>query len=223
MALVQTEEEQKVEPMKEAHSVKEDLLEVAQYFKDPMIYLYSVTCCLLMMVDRAALSWSGNYFVDYLHLDLNHDAALFNSLYYGLSTITRIFGGFIADYLGYYCILYITLGVTLVLYIVGFSTGIVGIWIICSTGIFISFYYSIFLCLVIRFFESRSALATSVILPIESLLVSILMLPLGYLNDYCGAEWAFRSTIVFVVLSMAFVGWLHSIQLKKDKKSKPEV
>ncbi|KAK8805703.1 hypothetical protein WA158_002359 [Blastocystis sp. Blastoise] len=178
----------------------------------PMVWFFSLTFALLTIVDRAGMNWAGLYIDEYLGLSSSVEGAVFNSVYFFIYWIARLLGGFFTDYLGPMTTLYTTLTITIVLFLIGFLIGTPGIWVICATGFFVAFFWPTLLCLVIEYFGPvDSTIHIGIILPLQSLIQLLFQPALGALNDAIGNAWAFRSTIVFGLVGLVFVGILHFI------------
>lgn len=189
----------------------------------PSVWLFGFEMAALTIVDRAGLNWAGLYIEEVLHLDVTTTGALFNSLYFALYTVTRVFGGFLTDCLGYVNTLYLTVVGAFVLYLIGFLTGEVGLWFICATSVFVALYWPTMLCLIIEYYGNvDGTINIGVILPMQSFIQLVLLPIQGALNDALGDDLAFKSTLVISIISLLLLIWLHILLNKREKARKAE-
>ncbi|KAK8803796.1 hypothetical protein WA158_001490 [Blastocystis sp. Blastoise] len=199
----------------EQHATSKDII---KQLGKPSVWLFSLCIMMLMLVERAPVTWSNLYIQNYLHMDISIYGSLFNTVFYLIYTISRAFSGFITEWIGYFNVLYITISIVIILLIIGFSINEHGYWVLCSTGAFVTFFYSTMLCIIVEYFKIESTVASSVIIPLESLLLALSGYPLGILNEKIGDEWAFRSTVIFAIIAMLLVLIIHYELRKKNSQ-----
>ena len=184
----------------------------------PTVMLFIITLTMLTLVERSGMNWSGVYIKDYLHMDPEKEGAMFNTIYFALYTVTRLFGGLLTDKLGAMNTIYCTLILTMILLLIGFFTDVVGLWIICSTGALVSLFWPSFIIVSTDYFGEEGTAAVGAILPLQSLVAAIFQPILGWFNSLWGAAWSFRFTFVFASCALLLL-FVISCLIKKKKSS----
>ncbi|KAK8805702.1 hypothetical protein WA158_002358 [Blastocystis sp. Blastoise] len=195
---------------------------VARSYIDPMVWLFSFTLMSLTQVERGAMMWGGLYLKDVLHLDPEVEGYWFNTLFYILFTVGRFIGGFIADRIGLVLFTYCIIIGCMIFLIIGFCLGTVGIWVLSITGLFAGLFWPTIMCLVMKYYGDLAPIPASVVLPITFILLSILQVILGLLNNYIGPEWAYRGSIFFLVIALCLVTVIRQCLHNKEKKEQLE-
>ncbi|KAK8794692.1 hypothetical protein WA158_001673 [Blastocystis sp. Blastoise] len=185
----------------------------------PVVWYCALSLMMLEMVERAANNWFGLYMEDVYDIDPGSEGSKYITVMYLLFTIARLFGGFITDRIGNYAMIYIVLVGTIILFIIGFLLKENGLWVFASTGVFIGFFWPTYLCCIIHYFGNLAPIPVSIICPLQALLQSIAQFPLGYMNDKLGAEWAYKVTPGFGVVSIILIIIFQFMDIKKHKKS----
>ncbi|KAK8805916.1 hypothetical protein WA158_002572 [Blastocystis sp. Blastoise] len=206
-------------PTKEDKSEnKGEKMTTGKCLRSPMTWYCSLVLMMIAMVEGASSTWFGLYIEDIYGIDPALEGSKYITVMFVLFTLARLFGGFITDKIGNYTMIYIDLIGTIILFIIGFLLKENGFWVFASTGIFTGLFWPTTLCIFIHYFGDLAPVHISIICPLQSLLVSIAQLPLGYMNDKLGAEWAYMATPVFAVLCVILIIILQFMDIKKHKK-----
>ncbi|KAK8805319.1 hypothetical protein WA158_001976 [Blastocystis sp. Blastoise] len=207
-------------PTKEDKSEnKDEKMTTGKCLRSPMVWYCSLVLMMIAMVERATTNWLGLYIEDVYGIDPGTEGSKYVTAMYVLFTLARLFGGFITDKIGNYTMMYINLVGTILLFIIGFLLKENGLWAFSCTGIFTGLFWPGCICMFIHYFGNLAPIPISIICPIQSLLQSIAQFPLGYMNDKLGAEWAYKVTPGFGVISIILVIILQCLDIKKHKKS----
>ena len=141
---------------------------------------------------------------------------------YVIFTVGRLISGPFIEKLGYYTSMFTSIIGCFVFLLVGFCVGRAGIFFFAVTGFFYSSFWPIFICIVMRLFKKDSAVATSVILVVQG----VIMLPanyiLGLINEHVGVQWAYRGSMFLCFWSFCVMLFIHRTQKKIDAKVKSE-
>jgi fucose permease len=169
--------------------------------KEPVVWLFGITMGFGSTVEVGTTNWSALYLQDVYGFDPKIQGALFVSIFYILYTASRFLSGFIIEKIGY--LKSITGGCVIVclIFAAGFLLGERGIWILPVSGFFIAILYPTMLALSIPVFRENAQTVSSVIIPIAFTTNGLLQYSIGLINRFIGAEWGYRSSLVFSVLT----------------------
>ena len=208
------------EPPATIDKVEGTQLTIYKAYINPMVWFFAITLMVVTQVERSAMLWGGVYIQDVLHLDPQVEGALFNTLFYVCFTIARFVGGFIEEKIGLLPSFVGILVLCILFLVVGFCLGQVGLWILCCTGFFAGLFWPTVMCICIEYFDDSAPTATSAMLPITFLLLTVLQVLLGNLNDILGPEWAYRSSVVFLLIGLVLTFFIYRLMKKRKDKIK---
>jgi fucose permease len=169
--------------------------------KEPVVWLFGITMGCGSTVEVGTTNWSALYLQDVYGFDPKVQGALFVSVFYILYTASRFLSGFVIEKIGY--LKSITGGCVIVclIFAAGFLLGERGIWILPVSGFFIAILYPTMLALSIPVFRENARAVSSAIIPIAFTTNGLFQYLIGLINRYIGAEWGYRSCLVFSVLT----------------------
>lgn len=193
-------------------------LSVCSVLKMPFVWLCSITCGFMEVIEFGASNWGALYYRDVYGLSVEKEGATFVSLFYVLFTLSRLFSGFVIEKLGYYTSLFSSLIIVVVIYIIGFAIGKNGIWVIPFTGYFIGIMFPTYMCLLMRIFPENTSLISSVVIFISGATNGLIQLLIGYINEYIGNEWGFRCNIIYTLIPCLLLFCVHHHDKKKELK-----
>ena len=195
---------------------------ISKSFKIPLIYIASLAIGPLLLTEQSGSAWAPLYLIDVLGYSNEKDIPKFTSAMYVIFTVGRLISGPFIEKLGYYTSMFTSIIGCFVFLLVGFCVGRAGIFFFAVTGFFYSSFWPIFICIVMRLFKKDSAVATSVILVVQG----VIMLPanyiLGLINEHVGVQWAYRGSMFLCFWSFCVMLFIHRTQKKIDAKSKSE-
>ncbi len=164
-------------------------------------------------------SWIVNYFQEGYGYTPNQ-AAFYSTLFYGVFTFGRLFGGVVFNYVDRFKGIIISVVLASILILLGQIVG--GVFLICLglSGLFFSIVYPTTMTLIndtygkdSAYFMGLSAIATSVGVFVSSLIF-------GYLNDYLGVIATYNVIPISLILSLVFfvIAYREYTQITKSGK-----
>lgn len=188
----------------------------------PMVWLQALILVLMTTGERATSAWGGLYLEDVLHLDPAKEGAWFNSCFYIAFTTARLVGGLLVDWLGPFCMEYIVLTLSMVIFAVGLSIGKAGVYVLPFAGCTVAFFWPTFIVICMRYWKEDAAVPISCILPMQASLGIPIQLFLGWLNDRYGHGTAYWSTVPTIGIALVLLIIFHFILLRKEKRESSE-
>ena len=175
--------------------------------KMPIVWLFCLTLGFMEVIEFGAANWGGLYLKDVYGLDPRVAGASFVSLFYVLFTLSRLFSGLAIEKIGYLRSLFLALGCTILVYLVGFLLGEQGIWILPVSGFFIAIMWPTMMAVAMHVFGADAPAVTSVIITVSGAINGLFQLVIGLTNQYAGEAWGYRSCLAYagVVLIMLFL------------------
>ncbi|MDQ0195070.1 MFS transporter [Paenibacillus wynnii] len=171
-----------------------------ELFHNKLLYLYIAAIGFYVAAEYGI----GNWFVNYMSEEFSLDAerrALYMTLFFGLMTFGRIFGGFIADKLGYFRSVLIYGSIASVLCIIGISLGKSGLILFAASGLFFSLIYPTLMSTIRGTFKEGASYVTGLILMCGTLIAMAVNLLIGIANDSIGVYYSFYIVAVCLILS----------------------
>ena len=108
----------------------------------------------------------------------------------------------------------------IVIYLVGFIVGRVGIWVIPFTGYFIGIMFPTYMCLMMKLYPDNSSIVSSVVIFISGATNGLIQFVIGYINEYIGNAWGFRCNVLYTLIPLIMLLCVH-LQYKKTNKELP--
>ncbi len=171
--------------------------------RHPLVWTFSLTLGFMEVIEFGASNWGGLHLKDVYGLDPRITGASFVSMFYILFTLSRLFGGFAVEKIGYMRSLFIASGAALLLYAVGFGLGGYGIWVLPATGLFIGIMWPTIMAVAMGAFGKDAPVMTSAIIVISGAINGVFQLAIGFTNRYLGEAWGYRSSLVYAVVVLA--------------------
>ena len=200
-------------------------LTVGGALKMPYVWLCSVTLGFMEVIEFSAANWGGLYYRDVYGFSIEKEGATFVSMFYVLFTISRLFSGFMIEKLGYYTSLFLSLAIVIIIYIIGFLLGKIGIWILPFTGYFIGIMFPTFMCLLMQIFKENTSLISSVVIFLSGATNGLIQLLIGYINEFIGNAWGYRATILYTLIPLILLAvvYFHDDEIKKNKNKNKNI
>ncbi|MBV4418853.1 MFS transporter [Clostridium tyrobutyricum] len=151
---------------------------------------------------------TGNWFVNYMSegYALNADRrALYVALFFGIMTVGRFFGGFIADKFGHFrsIISYGTLAA--VITILGMLLKENGLVLIAISGLFYSLIFPVTITTISKVFKKKASYITGLILMCGTLIAMGISMLMGVLNDFVGVYYSYYTIGICLILCTVFM------------------
>jgi fucose permease len=182
--------------------------------KDPMVWFFGVILGIASSVEGCSVAWSGLYLQDVYGLDPSIEGAAFVSAFFTLYTISRFSSGFVIEKVGYIRSIFVSSLIIIVLFIIAFSLGRTGIYLLPVTGFFIAIMWPTVLAISVGVFKEKAQTASSAMLCIAFTLGGIIQYGFGLTNVILGAAWGYRSCVVYSII-LAVLLFLLGRKLKK--------
>ena len=173
-------------------------------FRNKLVYFYMIGLGFYVFAEMGTASWFVNFIEKTYALDKSR-SSFYLALFFGLLTVGRLIGGFIAERVGYLRLVLISLAAAAVLFFVGISLGEGGLIIISISGLFFAVTFPTVLVTISKVFKGHGAYATGIIVTASSAFNMILNMLMGYLNDNVGVYSSFYLIPAGLVVSFLFV------------------
>lgn len=192
--------------------------------KDPLIILLIITVGVQVNVEKSAASWAVLYIQDVLKLSATTDGSLFMTIFYICFTISRLFFGPIYERIGFLPTLQVSSIGAMILFIIGFSTGVMGRFFLMGTGFFVAMFFPSVACIIIQMYGKNAPVATSVVISLQGLLNYLIGYLQGLINEYIGPAWGYRSaTFISLVVSILVCFVTRIVNKRKIKKEQQDL
>ena len=173
-------------------------LRFAEVIKDMRVWLLFGTIGLCVMFDFGVTSWLVLYLRNSQNMTPDASAS-YLALYFLLFALGRLFGGVIAEKLGYIK----TFLVCIIGAIVFFSLGIIlnHAFLFAIIGLFTSVFFPLFLSIVVKEFQDNAPAVIHVIFPLNNILFMASSALLGILMDNIGVQAGFYMIGLFIAIA----------------------
>jgi len=151
-------------------------------------------------IEACSVAWSGLYLQDVYDLDPATTGAVFVSIFYVLYTISRFVSGFIIEKTGYMRSVLVSGAAIIVLFILAFSLGRNGIYLLPVVGFFIAIMWPTALAISVGVFRERAQAYSSAMISIAFSTGGIIQYGFGLSNRFLGAAWGYRSCVLYSII-----------------------
>lgn len=184
-------------------------------FSNKMLYFFILALGFYLAAEYGTGNWFVNYMTEAYHLDPNQ-RSIYIALFFGLETVGRLFGGFVAARLGYSASMLIYGSGALALTTAGILLGRPGLLIIALAGLFYSILYPTLMLSISDVFQESAAYAIGLILMSGTLIAMLVNLLMGIANDRLGVQPAF---LIISICQAGFVLMVALIRISSRSKS----
>ncbi len=158
-------------------------------------------------------NWYLNYIVKTYSLDINK-ATSYTALFFLTFAFGRLFGGFVAERVGYLKSVVISALTGSILFLVGLVLKENGLIVIALSGIFFSIVFPTVVLSISNYFKKSLNQATSVIVSMASAVNMLMGFMMGYLSDNAGVYSAMLLIPIFLLTSSLLILYIE----KKGEK-----
>ena len=183
-------------------SEKDERVSFFMAVKTPMVWVFSVVLGLLVAVELSSPNWAGLYFRDMYQLDPKTTGAAFVSNFFILFTVSRLISGFAIEKIGYMRSLFICTAASIFVFILGFSLGANGIYVLPALGFFTAIFWPTVLATAMGYFGKNAPIMTSAIIVIAGTINAFIQFFIGLTNRLAGPAWGYRSCIVYAAFGL---------------------
>ncbi len=174
-----------------------------------LLIIASVSLAFYVAAEIQTANWLFNYYQLGLNIDTK-TGSLYVSLFFAFFTVGRLFGGFVAEKLGYLRSVTITMIISLILYTTGIILGRSGMLIIAISGLFFSIVFPTMILVIQQMFKNSASKATGIATMVASIMTMTSGVGIGISNDNFGV----KTTIYFIPLAL-IISILLMIPIKK--------
>ena len=182
-------------------------------FINPMVGLLSLNMGAVYAIESITVYWAPLYLQEMFGMQPDVEGSRFISLFYIFYTIARLMTGFIIDWLGDAVSMIVFNGILLGWYVIGFSLGRKGVWLLAFSGFIISPFYPTAITLPMEVFGKSAKNTISVILCYALIVNAVVQVLMGYVNQYMGPQWgyplmAIAMSVLMILCMMCILCWL---------------
>ena len=187
--------------------------------KTPMVWLLGLTLGIAIIIEANTTNWGPLYFQDVYGFDPTIEGAAFLSMFFLLFTLARLLCGPIVEKIGYVRSLLGVSVLTLVVFVVGFSLGARGIFVLPILGFLVALFWPTLMAVAIVTFGKDAPIYAGAMIAIAGIINTFVQFLVGLTNRVIGPAWGYRSSVVYTVLFI-FVLLLLYKNLKRRKIKK---
>jgi fucose permease len=180
----------------------------SEIFKNKLVYFYMVALGFYVFGEMGTASWFVNFIEKIYSYDKSR-SSFYLALFFGLLTLGRLTGGFIAERVGYIKTVLISLIAAAVLFAFGISIGEAGLIIISISGLFFAVTFPTMVVTISKVFKENSSYATGIIVTASSSINMILNMIMGYFNDKIGVYSSFYLIPAGLTVSIIFIFFIY--------------
>ncbi|MDR2477799.1 MAG: MFS transporter [Treponema sp.] len=169
----------------------------------PLVWLFSVTLGLAMVVEMNSANWGPLYFQDVYGLDPRSGGAAFLSTFFLAFTFSRLVCGVFVEKIGYMRSLLGLAVIILAVFLAGFCLGEKGVFVLPVLGFFIALLWPTIMALAIVCFGADAPVFSSAMIAIGGTINASVQFLVGLTNRLFGPAWGYRSSLVYTVLLAA--------------------
>ncbi|MCM0647077.1 MFS transporter [Clostridium swellfunianum] len=172
--------------------------------KNKLVYFYMLGLGFYVFAEMGTASWFVNFIEKTYAYDKSR-SSFYLALFFGLLTVGRLIGGFIAEKVGYLKLVLISLSAAALLFAIGISIGESGLVIISISGLFFAVTFPTVVVTISKVFKDHGAYATGIIVTASSTFNMVLNMVMGYLNDTIGVYNSFYLIPLGLAVSFFFI------------------
>lgn len=172
-------------------------------FKNVTLWLYIGACGFYLASEYNVGNWFVNYMNESFQL-ASDQSAFYVTLFVGIRTVGLLFGGFVAEKLGYFktMILYGCLGSAVTF--AGIAMGRSGLIVFGISGFFFAAIFPSIITTIGKVFKGNTSYASGLILMCGTLIAMVISFLIGVLNDVIGARYGFFMVSISLMLCTVF-------------------
>ncbi|MBP2033964.1 fucose permease [Clostridium algifaecis] len=191
-------------PEKKVEKINNEKINISSIIKNKVLIFYILAAGFYLSCEYG----TGNWFVNYMNevYGLNPDRrSLYIALFFGIMTVGRIFGGFVADKFGYFrsIISYGALAASMT--ILGMLLREQGLILIAISGLFYSLIFPVTITTIGKVFKKNESYITGLILMCGTLIAMAVSMLIGILNDIIGVYYSYYTIGICLTLCTIFM------------------
>ncbi len=174
-----------------------------------LLIIASISLAFYVAAEIQTANWLFNYYQLGLNIDTK-TGSLYVSMFFAFFTAGRLFGGFVAEKIGYLRSVAFTMIISIILYTTGIILGTSGMLIIAISGLFFSIVFPTMILVIQQMFENSASRATGIATMITAIMTMSSGIGIGMSNDHFGVG----VTIYFIPIALV-ISVLLIIPIKK--------
>lgn len=182
--------------------------------RDNKIWILGIALGMAVVLELGTSNWFVNYLSEVYKMS-PHKSSFFMSLFYVTFVFGRLFGGFIAEKIGYFKLIISFLIISMFLYTTALLLKENGAILISLSGFFISVIFPTTIAIVLKNFKKDVGAVMSFVITMSALINMILNLFIGKINDIYGVFTGFVSFILFFIITISCYVISYKLFIKK--------
>lgn len=191
-------------------------LKMSQVLGKGPLWLFTITFSFMTAMYYITVDWSLIYLQDVYGWDPNEKGATYMTIFTACYMVSRLLLGIIGNRLSVYLMYYFCLGLNILFYIFGFTLGENGCFILACSGFCLGPLWPLIICMNMEYWEENAAVATNLMLTLQGIIKELLNLLMGYVNQSIGINNGFKLLLVFCILEVVGIIFIHRINYKKE-------
>jgi fucose permease len=168
--------------------------------RSPMVWLFSLTLGLAIIIDMSSANWGVLYFQDVYGTDPTTGGAVFLSAFFIVFTLSRLVCGAFVEHIGYIRSLTGIACIILLIFIAGFCLGARGIYVLPALGFFVALLWPTIMALSVVRFGDDAPVMSSAMIAIGGAVNAGGQFLIGLTNRFLGPAWGYRSSLLYTAL-----------------------
>lgn len=173
-------------------------------FTNKLMYLYMLAIGFYVAAEMNVGNWFINYMNDSFKYNENK-SSIYAALFFGIFTVGRLFGGFVAEKFGYIRTVLFSVIIAFTLHTSGLILGEKGIGIVSVSGLFFAITFPTLVLTISKVFKKNTAYITGLIITFGSFMSMLINVLIGALNDSIGIYKSYYTISISLALSATFI------------------
>ncbi len=183
-----------------------------------LIIIISVALGFYVSAELQTANWYLNYIVNDYKLSIT-SATTYTAFFFLTFAFGRLFGGFVAEKVGYLKSVILSSLVGSVIFLIGMMLRVNGLIIISISGVFFSIVFPTIVLSISNYFKRSLNQATGITLALASAINMMMGFLMGYISDYIGVYSAMMLIPIFLIICSVLILY---VEKKGDKLLKEE-
>ena len=170
---------------------------------DKKVWILGIALGMAVVLELGTSNWFVNYLSEVYKMNADK-SSFYMSLFYITFVFGRLFGGFIAEKIGYFKLIISFLVISLFLYSTSLILREKGAILISLSGFFISVIFPTTIAIVLKRFTKDVGAVMSFVITMSALINMIFNWIIGKVNDLYGVYTGFLSFILYFIVTIVF-------------------
>ena len=188
---------------KTAHYEKNHKISFREIITDKKVWILGIALGMAVVLELGTSNWFVNYLSEVYRMTPNK-SSFYMSLFYVTFVLGRLFGGFIAEKIGYFKLIISFLIISFFLYSTSLLLKEKGAILISLSGFFISIVFPTTIAVVLKGFKKDVGAVMSFIITMSALINMVFNWIIGKVNDFYGVYAGFLSFLIYFVITITF-------------------